>query len=683
MSEHWVGPGWWYASDGMWYPPHDGDNTPPQSDVSSTDVGGVADVEFDPLDSEKSNDRPSPVFAGAGWVDSSSEDHTAQEPVTDDVVIDLTTLNEINEINEINEVTEVADSAGPADATVAAAVVPQRFSIARPEDLEAIDLTTPKRFENTTTGLDPRLDSAPVSEMAAQETQDVVGAVAAPVANSKDIDIDLDAVTDAGGPVVSGASSSSAKVTEFMQRAEAGRPASVTRRTVGPSAEATSFGESKDPRVGTPGRVEQSTAEAADLRPSPSSSADSGTGSGDAGAIGGPNVLNDSAFWDEDTGRRVGRRERPLFVAAVGLAVLSGVLGALWLRERSVAMDLRTEVENAQQVDDSVTIEELEGDINTLTLQNEQLEQQLTDMSALVLELPEGRVTEIDVPLNPVFADEENGRLIAMDAAGEYVVFGDGVERPITDSGSVGAAPTGLFAATAKAWVSTDAGQIQILPLTLEAQAQETVDFGPVMFLAADERGYWTFDQRQGQVVRLRKSDGGLTDSVDVPVGVSDLAIGAGSVWALGEDGIVYRINTADLTVQPIDAGEDLISLTAGPDALWTLSAADGSLRRIDPVTGAVLVTVPVGRDPIDATFAGSSVWVALRSGSSLIEVDTRTSAVVSRTVLPSQPAALHQGDSGVFVTTEGEGAPLLRIDSLIETPDAAQQAADVAEADE
>ena len=76
-------------------------------------------------------------------------------------------------------------------------------------------------------------------------------------------------------------------------------------------------------------------------------------------------------------------------------------------------------------------------------------------------------------------------------------------------------------------------------------------------------------------------------------------------------------------------------------------------------------------------------MWVALRSGSSLIEVDTRTSAVVSRTVLPSQPAALHQGDSGVFVTTEGEGAPLLRIDSLIETPDAAQQAADVAGADE
>ncbi len=156
----------------------------------------------------------------------------------------------------------------------------------------------------------------------------------------------------------------------------------------------------------------------------------------------------------------------------------------------------------------------------------------------------------------------------------------------------------------------------------------------------------------------------GITATVPVPVPVVDLTIGAGSVWALGENGRVYRINTADFTVQAIDAGVDLISITAGPDALWTLSAADGSLRRVDPVTGEVLVTVPVGRDPIDATFAGSSVWVALRSGTSLIEVDTRTAAVISRTALPGTPTALHQGDSGVFVTLEGD-VPLVLVASL------------------
>ena len=163
---------------------------------------------------------------------------------------------------------------------------------------------------------------------------------------------------------------------------------------------------------------------------------------------------------------------------------------------------------------------------------------------------------------------------------------------------------------------------------------------------------------------------------MSVPSPVVDLTIGAGSLWALGEDGRVYRINTADFTVQGIDAGTDLISVTAGPDALWTLSAADGSLRRVDAVSGEVLVTVPVGRDPIDATFAGSSVWVALRSGTSLIEVDTRTSAVISRTALPGTPAALHQGDSGVFVTMEGD-VPLVRVASLVPLPSEVEDAAE------
>jgi hypothetical protein len=362
-------------------------------------------------------------------------------------------------------------------------------------------------------------------------------------------------------------------------------------------------------------------------------------------------------------------RSGPILLAlATALAIASGVLGALWMRDRSDVAELRAELVQAEAPSNEVTpdvdIEELNDQIRTVTLENERLQQQLNDMSALVLELPAGRVIEIEVPFTPIFADEENGRLIAMSADGEYIVWGEGVDGPITDSGSIVGTPTGLFAATRKAWVTTDTGRIDVLSLVADEPGLPSVEFGPTEFLAAGERGYWTFNGATGEVVRLRKSDGGITASVGIPVPVIDLTIGAGSVWALGDDGRVYRINTADFTVQPFDVGADLISVTAGPDALWTLSAADGSLRRVDPVSGEVLVTVPVGRDPIDATFAGSSVWVALRSGASLIEVDTRTSAVVSRTTLQSEPTALHQGDSGVFVTTEGE-VRLLQVASL------------------
>ena len=644
MSEQWVGPGWWYASDGKWYPPHDAETPAP----SAGDV---------PENAQGPSELPKMPASGVEVVLDLTDDSLVEDAITQESSTQDTSTQDT-----------ITQDASTQDTSELPPVV--TFSVARPEEVpeqvEVLDLT---RFEAP---LHERVEK----QIEVQGEPVPVGAGATTMASNDEID--LTKISD------SEMVPSVTKAADSAPRTKTDRPASVTRRSVGPAVGAKRLDEGRPSKAGSSGRSEPDSV--AIERPSVPPRA--GSADGTAGSTSTPSSgresngakSNGAEFWNDDAVRRSRRRERPLFVAAVGLAILSGVLGAFWLRERSAAIELRSEVANAQQLEQSNVIEALERDITTLTLQNDQLEQQLTDMSALVLELPAGRVTEIDVPLTPVFADEENGRLIAMDAGGEYVVFGEGVENPITDSGTVGAAPTGLFAATAKAWVSTDAGQIDILPLTPEAQAQETVDFGPVMFLAAEERGYWTFDPRQGQVVRLRKSDGGLTDTVDVPVGVVDLTIGAGSVWALGDDGNVYRINTADLTVQPIEAGEELISITAGPDALWTLSAADGSLRRIDPVTGAVLVTVPVGRDPIDATFAGSSVWVALRSGSSLIEVDTRTSAVVSRTALPSQPTALHQGDTGVYVTTDGEATPLLRIDSLVETPDAAQQAADAAE---
>ena len=557
MSDQWGGPGWWYASDGKWYPPHG-------ESASAFDLED--DRILESVSSGLSSAPQNVVFSTEG--PSASARATSAATDVEDLDFEGADLDEI--------------------------------------DLDEIDLDALERDSQLVPPLPP-----PVSpELSPPEPS---GSAAADT-SSRSALIDLD------------------------------RPASVTRTTVGPAVR-------------------------------PSSPDDDLAGPPSEGLPG----TDDPIF-----GGQSRRRESALFAAAVLLAALTGVLGALWLRERSAVDELRSEVEVTRQLGGpDETVEALERENNTLRIQNAQLEQQLADMGALVLELPAGRVTEIDVPLEPVFADEENGRLIAVDAEGAYVVFGDGAENPITDSGQIGSAPTGLFAATAKAWVSTEDAQIEILPLVVGAETQETVSFGPVEFLAPDERGYWTYDAELEQIVRLRKSDGGLTDAVNVPVGVVDLTIGAGSVWALGDDGLVYRINTADLTVQPIEVGDDLVSITAAPDALWTLSAGDGSLRRIDPVTGSVLVTVPVGRDPIDAIFAGSSVWVALRSGSSLIEVDTLTSAVVSRTELSDEPTALYEGDSGVYVTTSGEGAPLFRIDSLVTAPDPVQEVEDIETSDD
>lgn len=612
MSDQWVGPGWWMASDGRWYPP--------RTSKGLDDVASRAERAANmPRPSPFSVRRPDPGDeiepANPANEDSMGEDvaaHDASEQASSDDVAE--------------DVTEVED--------VAEVVIDLRDSNSDSIDLDAHELVASSASARN-------IDESPG-----------VGAKLRPntgTTSARSLDY---------GEANGSASVDSAPSVNGSASFSAGGSANDSIWTADDADKGhMRAAEGHDPR------------ETPDARESPSVPLQS------------PSVPLQHAVLPEVAQRGPARGARTLLIVATALAILSGILGALWLRERSTAQDLRVEIDQVAS-SESLTGSELTNltdEVRTLRLQNEQLRAQLNDMSALVLELPEGRVTEIAVPFTPVFADEENGRFIAVGADGAYVIWADGADEEITDSGVLSGGPTGVFAATAKAWIATDASTIEIVSLN-NTDGLPTVQFGPVDFMAAEERAYWTYERSSGNVVRLRKSDGGVTASVAVPVPVVDLAIGAGSVWALGDDGRVYRINTADFTVQAIDAGTDLISITAGPDALWTLSAADGSLRRVDPVSGEVLVTVPVGRDPIDATFAGSSVWVALRSGTSLIEVDTRTAAVISRTALPGTPTALHEGDTGVFVTLEGE-VPLVRVASLTQTTDEVDEGSADAEA--
>jgi len=354
-----------------------------------------------------------------------------------------------------------------------------------------------------------------------------------------------------------------------------------------------------------------------------------------------------------------------LFIVALALAVVAGILGALWQRERTASDDLRAQlaVANAAGSQEQGELDELIEANRTLQLQNEELEREVGELRAQVPPVPEGRITEIEVPFVPAQVDETRGRLIAVDANGEYVVWGTGVEGGITDSGTVAGPPSSMFAHRDNAWIATQAGGIEVISL-VDGTDVLAIATAEVSLIVPSSRTVWSFVPGSRELRRHRETNGNVRATVTLPVEIRELSSGAGSIWALGEDGLVYRVNTADLTVSPIPAGQEVVSIAAGTDALWALSAADGSLRRVDAVSGEVLVTVPVGRDPVAVEFSGSSVWVALRSGEALIEVDTRTAAVVSRTSLPGVPIDVTAGSNGVLVTLEGD-VPLVRVASI------------------
>lgn len=379
--------------------------------------------------------------------------------------------------------------------------------------------------------------------------------------------------------------------------------------------------------------------------------------------------------------RRRGRAIALLTVAAM-LAVTSGILGALWVRERSTSADLRTELSRSA-IDPNVAIraaelESLQDEIGTLRLQNQDLERRVQELTAIVPEVPVGRVSTVDIPLDfqPAFVGEVQGSFIAVSGDGQFVVWADGVDGSITDSGTVDGDPLGLVALRDVSWVPTSDGFAQLLSMN-GGEDPEPLVLGRIELLTRSSRTMWGYAPATQQLQRFRQTNGRVLTTVDLPTPARSITAGAGAVWVLGDNGVVYRVNTADFTLSPLAAGEEIVSIAAGADALWSLSAADGSLRRLDAVSGEVLVTVPVGRDPIAAVVSGNSVWVALRSGSKLIEVDTRTSAVVSRTDLPGVPLRLTRGETGVLVTLEGD-TPLVRVASVV--PDVADAELDGAD---
>ncbi len=637
MSDNWVGPGWWMASDGKWYPPR----TPIKDDKT---------MPTEPTRWSRRTPDGRPV---EGATELSSSESEAEQTATR---AERATQVPRPEPVSIKRPAEI----GPVE-------IEEEFDLREEVDLRDAEVTEPHAFEMatplTSAASDDKFGITPPDDKAVKRSSlehlKTSGSGRKPIAYATEraadptIDRNFSSGGRSNGSIRTDADAEQGSMEPSDEESSAHTP--DPEELVNDEDPSVVVDRSKAGDESEPGeRVEIEE-------------------QGDASSRPGPTPLQHAvlpALIDRQPEERSSSKGLVLLVLATVLAVLSGVLGAFWLRERSVANDLRDELALVSAVDDvsSEGLTALNDEVRTLRFQNDELQTRLDEMSALVLELPAGRVTEIAVPFTPVFADEiadgDRERLIAVSSDGQYVVWADGVDGSITGSGSLTGSPTGLFAATSKAWIMTDAATIDVVSLLPDGEGLPTVDFGPVSFVAPEERAYWTYEPASGDVVRLKKSDGGVTASASVPVPVVDLTIGAGSVWALGDDGRVYRINTADFTVQAIDAGADLISITAGPDALWTLSAADGSLRRVDAVSGEVLVTVPVGRDPIDATFAGSSVWVALRSGTSLIEVDTRTAAVISRTALPGVPTALHQGDSGVFVTLEGD-VPLVRVASL------------------
>lgn len=120
--------------------------------------------------------------------------------------------------------------------------------------------------------------------------------------------------------------------------------------------------------------------------------------------------------------------------------------------------------------------------------------------------------------------------------------------------------------------------------------------------------------------VRVDPSTNEIVGSVAFDIGqfYGRLAAGAGSIWALGTDGIapntLIRIDPATETATGTSLGHDAGGIAFGFDAVWVTAPQDGLLLRIDPASGEIAEHAAGLPGPGAVNIGPDAIWVTLHT---------------------------------------------------------------------
>jgi DNA-binding SARP family transcriptional activator/ABC-type branched-subunit amino acid transport system substrate-binding protein len=267
-------------------------------------------------------------------------------------------------------------------------------------------------------------------------------------------------------------------------------------------------------------------------------------------------------------------------------------------------------------------------------------------------------------------------------AAGNSLAVVDPATNRIVADVTVGRTPGAVAVGEGAAWILNVDDQT-ITRVDSKTHAAETfatgssptaLAVGPGVLWAATAgagRKAQSYDAPQTEVDRVDPRSTTVAARIQLPPQVSSgvdvpptgVVTGAGSVWTVGGDGGVVRIDPqTDLVstrVQRLKAK----AIAYGEGALWALTR-DSEIARVDPGRSRVTETIEIAATGLDAIAAGrGAVWAADAADGTLWRVDTSGGRAVSRTI------ELGQGVNGVAVGSNsvwainGLRGTLMRID--------------------
>jgi streptogramin lyase len=143
--------------------------------------------------------------------------------------------------------------------------------------------------------------------------------------------------------------------------------------------------------------------------------------------------------------------------------------------------------------------------------------------------------------------------------------------------------------------------------------------------IAASPDSLWLPGDDKGHLLRIDPNDGHVRQTVDLCAAAENPAYAAGFVWvtcSAGASAVRIAATTGRVAGQT-PTGPHPRFLAADRRSVWTLNQGDGSVTRIDPVSGRLLATIRINTAGHggDIQLGGGRVWTTL-AGTPLSLID-------------------------------------------------------------
>jgi virginiamycin B lyase len=130
------------------------------------------------------------------------------------------------------------------------------------------------------------------------------------------------------------------------------------------------------------------------------------------------------------------------------------------------------------------------------------------------------------------------------------------------------------------------------------------------------------------------------------------VAIGAGSVWAVDDTGLLRLNARTGVRQAHVDLPFPVAGLIVAAGSVWATDQARSAVWRIDPRSNTVVGTITVGEHPAGVAGGGGSVWVASGDGT-VSRIDPAASRVVRTIDVGGTPNGVAVGAGRVWVSVD------------------------------